>query len=357
MKRLLIGSLIIISCFILSSEEEIRPYRLINANTLLIQKINDEYITLLTGDVHFFYGETEFFCDSAEIYEQQKITRMIDNVLVVEDTLNLIAEFVEYNRMNETLYLRDSVIVKETHIDSTYTEFSADEVFYFRIPREFSAYQSVKMYDSREKLFGSCEEMKYFIETGYGYLIKDPVLNLDAEDYLSISAEKIEYFNDFKKVVANFNVFVEARDFTMKSDFLLYFSEEEKAIFLGNPRFFSDFADAKAEEIQLFFKEKNIEKAVLRDSCLVYFRENRQDEKINWVLSDFMDIGFLEGNIDLFLARGQVNSYVVQEKSENKDFLINETSGDELKATFIDNDINKIIISNRVSGKYKFEKK
>ena len=43
----------------LLAEEELRPYKLINADKLTITKVEEEYITNLVGNVHFFYGETE----------------------------------------------------------------------------------------------------------------------------------------------------------------------------------------------------------------------------------------------------------------------------------------------------------
>ena len=74
MKKILIGSFFLVFAFSLfGQKKELRPYRLINADSLIATKVNEEYITNLNGNVHFFYGETEFFSDSAQIYEKKKI--------------------------------------------------------------------------------------------------------------------------------------------------------------------------------------------------------------------------------------------------------------------------------------------
>ncbi|MCK4312745.1 MAG: hypothetical protein KAW88_08440, partial [Candidatus Cloacimonetes bacterium] len=57
---------LLFSNMLFSDKNELRPYRLINADTLIVNKINEEYVTDLIGNVHFFYGETEFFSDFAK---------------------------------------------------------------------------------------------------------------------------------------------------------------------------------------------------------------------------------------------------------------------------------------------------
>jgi len=176
--------------FELHALEELRHYKLINADKLIINKIEDEYVTNLFGNVHFFYGETEFFSDKADIFELQKIVRMQGNVEVYEDTLSLLADNVDYFRKSELLFLHGNVLATETHSDSTIRTFEAEEVEYYRNSREFFAKKNVITYDERENMYGTCGELKYFMNDGYGYLMKEPILSIADKDTLSISAEK-----------------------------------------------------------------------------------------------------------------------------------------------------------------------
>ena len=48
----------------------------------------------------------------------------------------------------------------------------------------------------------------------------------------------MEYFDQEHKLIATFNVKVERNEFHATSDFLIYFLNEEKAIFTGEPKFF-----------------------------------------------------------------------------------------------------------------------
>ena len=140
---LLLFAIVFTMIFELYAEEELRPYKLINADKLIINKMEGEYVTNLFGNVHFFYGETEFYSDKADIFELQKIVRMQGNVKVYEDTLSLIADKVDYFRKTERLLLRGNVLATETHSDSTIRTFEAEEVEYFRNSREFFANENV----------------------------------------------------------------------------------------------------------------------------------------------------------------------------------------------------------------------
>ncbi|MCF7858669.1 MAG: hypothetical protein K9N07_05015 [Candidatus Cloacimonetes bacterium] len=353
--------LIILSFFqfvFLSAQEELRPYKLINADKLIITKVKSEYVTNLFGNVHFFYGNTEFFSDKADIYDQQKIVKMQGNVKVYDDTLSLFADKVDYFRKKELLMLQGTVLATETHHDSTIRTFAAEKIEYFRNSREFYAFENVFTYDERESIKGYCGELKYLMNDKYGYLLKDPLLTIAKNDTLSISAEKIEYFKDYNKVAATFNVRTFNSDFEMNSDFLLYFTDEEKAVYLGKPQFSSDLANAYAREFRIFFEEQKIKKALLQDSCYVEFSEKAEEPKLNWALGDLMQFNFSDGNISDCQAEGSVNSYFQQAENDKRDFSANDAEGEYL---FIDiaeeNKIKRISMQKNVRGKYKFKHK
>jgi len=359
MRKILIGSFLLLLLLpLFGKESKLRPYRLINADSLVATKVNDEYVTNLNGNVHFFYGETEFFSDSAQIYEKKKISRLVGNVIVYDDTLSLFSDRVDYYRLQEEIFLNGNVFVKEVHRDSTFRTFNSERAEYYRNDKRFVAIDSVSVYDERENFRGKCGYLNYKMNDGYGYLLKNPELFVSGKDSLTISAEKIEYFNDFKKATASFNVETKSSDFKINSDFLLYFNREEKAIFQGKPVFTSDLARASAEEFQLHFHEKKITFAQLSDSCRVDFKTETEAKMQNWVTADLMQFYFIDGKLTTCKAENGVNSFYRQDKTEKKDFLINKVQGDKLVITLdADSKLEAIAIKKKVSGKYKFFQK
>jgi lipopolysaccharide export system protein LptA len=351
--------MILFLCFNLNAEEnELRPYRLINADKLIVKKVNEEVVTNLIGKVHIFYGDTEFFADTADLFEKQNIARLWGNVQVFDDSLSLYADRVDYYRETEKLFLDGNVFAEEAHVDSTIRTFDADHVEYFRKEREFYARDNVYSYDQRENIHAECGRLNYYLNDGYGYLLVRPQLQMIDQDSLIISAEKIEYFKDYEKVVATFNVETVSGDFKMNSDFLLYFADEEKAIYQGNPSFESDFADAVAMEFQIYFGEQKISRAMLLDSCHVKFKTANAEEKNSWVTGDQIEFNFEDGKITFCDAQFNVSSYFHQKKTDSRDFTINEATGIRLLINISEgNKIDTIDMYRSVQGMYKFKKK
>lgn len=359
MKTISIFSFLLLITSLFAQFDEVRPYQIINADKVIsTREMNDEYITNLTGDVHFFYGETEFYADLAQIFEKQEIVLLEGNVQVFDDTLSLYSRTAKFIKPDEHLILRGDVLAIATHRDSTKRTFEAELVNYYRDSSELYADENVRVFDEKQNISGNCGKLVYLLDEGYGYLMKSPRLFLQKEDTLMVAGEKIEYFNNYKKIVATFNVVTESAQFKINSDFLIHYVEEEKAIYQGDPELKSEFADASAEEFQLFFMDNKPVKAVLKDSCLVYFKTPDSEEKSNWVSSEEMEFLFIDGNISICNARVGVNSHFTQPKTAKRDFVENDASGDRMKVFLNEeNEIESIDFIGNVKGKYKFNKK
>ncbi|MBT3169461.1 MAG: hypothetical protein HN952_04745 [Candidatus Cloacimonetes bacterium] len=353
----LIGKFLVIfvlfSLMLFAENHELQSYKLINADTLIVQNINDEYISNLIGNVHFFYGETEFFADKADIYEQQKIVRLWHNVRVYEDTLSLLADKVNYFRKTEKLFLDNNVKIEEIG-ENSHRIFKADFAKYFRNENILYATNQVSFLDLNENIVGNCGKLTYLITDNYGYLTESPKICFTEKDTFSIVAEKIEYFGKNKKITATFNVKTFTNEIEINSDFLLYFSAENKAIYQGQPKMFSEFADAFATEFQIYFSENNIENAQLFNSCKVLFKTIENSKKISWVTADKMNFVFDDARIKFCNAENNVISYFQQEKNVSQ----NEAKGDKLKLKISDdNKIDVIQLIENAGGLYRFQQK
>lgn len=336
----------------------LEEYKLINSDQLFLSKVDEEYISELNGNVHFFYGKTEFFSDRAFIFEKQKIARLMGNVKVLNDTLTLTADSVAYYRLEQRLVLGGSVYVREHHKDKSYRTFFSQNATYWKAEKKLIAEKNVKVFDSKERLHGFCDYLQYSHQTGYGYMNIDPILYRTGDDSLQIVAQKIEYFNGFEKVVATFDVKTFTKDYRTTSDFLIYLNKEEKAVFTGQPKFYSDFGDASAVHFYLYFKNNELDRAELEDSCKVQFTENRALPKTNWVKADFVRIHFNKRDLKDFTAENNISYYYQQEEGEKQDYVHNEATGTILTATFKqDNKVNTIRMKQNVKGKYKFKNK
>lgn len=356
MKRILIGSLLLISAFLLFAKQDPEKFRLIHADKMYLNNLPEGQILDLTGKVHFFYGNTEFKSDRALILDGPKIARLSGRVSVQNDTLHLAADSLAYYRIPQVLNLGGKVKLTQSTIQGKTRWMKGDYGIYDMAKNTFSTWSRVSAYDEAENATSSCGYAFWDRAAGYSYLIEEPCLKVVQKDSLSIRADKMEYFEAENKLVATFNVRVESTDFNATSDFLLFLNDEEKAIFVGEPKFYNDFATATAQEFHLWFQERELTKASLVDSCTVYFAAEESAKQENWVKAQNIQLYFAAKHITNFDADTGVSYYFLQEEKDKKDFFINSATGQLLKAIFdSDNKIKLLNMQNGIRGRYIFK--
>lgn len=338
------------------TSNESEDFRLIHSDRLYLNKVNNENILELNGKVHFFYGDTEFRSHQAIIFEKQKISRLLGNVRVRNDTLNIVADSISYYRLTEFMSMSGNIIITEQKTGGVFNQMAADFGTYDKLNDIITSRGNVRALSVKDKARASSNLAHWDRKTGYAYLLENPELWSEDQDTLYIRSEKMEFFDDDRKVIATFNVLAQSKDYTATSDFLLYFLKDEKAIFQGEPKFTSSFADATAEEFYLFFEEKKLYKAELKDSCLVWFAEEKGMPKTNWVRADFISMNITDDYLDDFEAENRVTYFYEQEAQEKKDYFSNSASGSFLSATFNDEGkLEAMKMKKGVKGTYRFE--
>lgn len=346
------------ACALPSTDQRETAYRLIHSDSVAVRRMADEYVTTLMGHVHLFYGSTEFFSDQAEVFHDRKMARMNGNIKVHDDTLHLKADEATWFQDEQKLFLRGNVKLRENHRDNSYRTFDADKLTWQRKARQVISEGRVRGYDSRDSLNALCGYSEYRIDTGYGFMIKDPMAWRSGRDSMFISAQKIEFFHKDRKVVATFDVKTKSRDFDTTSDFLLYFAEPGEAVFLGQPRFYSRWGDARAREFHIWSKDRMMERAVLQDSCRVDFISAEGDSsKINLITSDYMEFFFENGAVRKCIAENNVFVNVAQSPSADNDYFHNNATGNRLEITInAENDVETVVMRGGVKGRYRFRK-
>jgi lipopolysaccharide export system protein LptA len=358
LSQLLLLLLIILPMLVSAqSVKDSNRFRLIHSDKLFLTTANQENILELFGNVHFFYGTTEFFSNRALIFDTQKIARLMGTVRVKNDTLNVTADSLSYYRIPNKLDLISNVVITEQKDSSkVFNRFTSDSGSYDRTNDVISATGRVTAFSQSEKARAKCSYAFWDRKTGYGYLLGNPQLWSEDNDTLHISSEKMEFFDADHRMVATFEVKAQSRDYNAFSDFLLYYLKEDKAIFQGEPRFTSGYADATAEEFYLYFKDRKLYKAELKDTCLVWFSDAKDKPKSNWVKSAFVTLNLKDDNLRDFHAEGKVTYFYEQKKEGKQDFFSNSAEGDLLDASFQeDGKLKTIRMKSKVKGIYRFE--
>ncbi|MEN6445496.1 MAG: OstA-like protein [Candidatus Cloacimonas sp.] len=356
-KRILICLLVLCLLFpLMAKTQPEEKFRLVHSDKLFMTKMENEEALELNGNVHFFYGNTEFLCRNALILDKQKIARLSGNVIVKNDSLTLEADTLAYYRIPDLMNLGGRITATERTKDGVYRWLKSKYATYDKKNDILTTWNKVHGYDYQENGNVNCGYAQWDRGKGYAILLEEPILSSGRQDTLTVSAEKMEFYDEENKLIATFNVKVDRGDFQSTSDFLIYFLTDEKAVFIGEPKFFSDFADARANEFHLFLKDRTLVKAELIDSCHIDFADERYGNKKNKVDAEMVTMDFLDDQLRNFVAEGKVNYYFQQDQTEKKDFMINSASGVFLQAYFDENSkLQTMQMKTGIKGKYVFK--
>lgn len=356
MKKSLVGSLILLLGLLWAQNPQREKFRLVHADKLYLSNTATGQILELTGRVNFFYGDTEFSAHRALILDAQKIARLSGNVVVQNDSLHLKADSLAYYRKTEIINLGGRAKITQNRKDAPQRWMQGDHAIYDMEKEQFTAWGRVKAFDEEEHAQIDCGYGFWDRKKGYSFLLEEPEVRVGDPENLRVRADKMELFEEDKSLVASFNVNSYHQDYHVTSDFLIYFDKEEKAVFLGQPRFENDFALAQAQEFHLYFEDGEVSRAVLADSSLVYFAPEEGEEKVNWVKASNIELSFENGKVLDFSADNNVSYYFQQDKDEKKDYFENRAEGQILKAKFdSDNKLQIMDMGGRIKGTYVFE--
>ncbi len=329
--------------------------RVIHSDKLYLSKVQDEQVMRLEGKVHFWYGKTEFRSDRALIFDLQKIARLDGSVKVNNDSLSLAADSLTYYRVPDDLNAGGKVLIEEKKKGKVVRWFRSDKAIYSKFHDTVTVWGNVSSFDQVENAALTCGYAFWDRKNRYAYMIEEPRVEVAGKDTLNVRADKFEYFEAERKLMATFNVLARSQDYEASSDFLVYLLKEEKAVFLGEPEFRSANATAGAKEFYLFFKDRELQRAELVDDCRLDFAEEEDGRKQNWVKANYVRIDFEDKQIRRFEAEKTVSYRYQQEQTEERDFFVNTANGEFLEAKFNqENELEFMIMRQKIKGNYKF---
>lgn len=360
MKKLLVIFLIVISLKVALSNELLtdKSYKIINSDNVVLNKNNEKYILNMSGNVHFFYGKIEFFCDKGTIVELTETAKLFNNVLVKKDTLTIKSDYAYYNNIEEIVEFTGNVIAYEYDINNILKrEFQADTLIYNRKKEEIIASKNVLAQEYTENITATAGYLQYLRNDGYGFMKLNPLIE-NKKDSLTIRAEKMEYFSDFNKVVATFNTHTQLTEADIFSNFLIYYTEDGKAVFTGEPRIETDFGIGRAETFNLLFVENKLSHIEFVNDCRLDFSFEEKEDFTNWLTAEKIDIFFQDKKPKSMLAETNVIYQIIteEEKNKTKEYSKNDSASRKLQIVFTEeNKIEEIRQMEDIQGSYLFK--
>lgn len=320
-----------------------------------IDKVANDTITTLTGNVNLIYDDIEFFADNAQIFQKDKRIKLNKNVKAIDDTLEAGAQRATYFHKENELFLEKQAYFIENSQTEKLRYINADRINYFRSKKEVKAKGNIFANDLAQDMNLICGHFRYDIEKGYGVARNNPELTFQRKRTVKVYSQQMEFFYNDHKFIATYNVKIEMKDSHANSRFLIYFQDDKKAVLLGNPRFYSDTSDALAEEFHILFDEETIDKLYLINNGEIHFKSEKQTKKLNYLFADKIMLNLENERLCYINANDVTKSFLKKSETEGKDFYINKMKTKELEVFFDDDEnVEKVIASQNIKGIYKF---
>jgi len=326
----------IIAFMILSSAagdviaDDNQPLKLEHADRLLSTGSGGETVNLV-GDVHLSHEGVHLYSQKATWYRTSGLVQFSDSVTVV-DSLKTIR---------------------------------AGAMTYYRKYRRLSARNGVEMIDKEQDMRLVCESAEYYRDDRRFMATGKPVLILHPENdssKMEIYSEKLDYFADEKRGVAHDSVKIIQKDMIATSERADFAQDPEGAVLTGNPEVLYEENRLVGDTISIFTKDRAIERLLARGDAGAYYKTQPDSTVFDFTTADLtgreLEAFFVNDKIEKAVMRDNAVSVYTPAISDTLTRGVNIASGDSITVFFDGGYIRRVFISGGARGEYiepKFE--
>lgn len=306
-----------------------KPLKLEHADQLLSSKEGD--IINLVGNVRLSHEGLDLYSQRATWYRKTGLVNFIDSVVVIDEERKI----------------------------------TAGTMTYYRRDKRISARNGVTMEDSAEDIILRCEEAEYYRQNRQLEAMGNPVLILHPHDdssKMEIRARWMEYFAESKEGVAYDSVSIKRKEMTATGGSARFKLEPEGAVLLNDPVVYFEDNRLTGDSIFIFTRDKNIDRLLAMGNAGAFYK-TRPDT----LLDDFTTAELTGRELEAFFEDDKIQKAVMRDNAVSiytpaiTDTLtrgVNTASGDSITLHFENGYIRKVYISGGARGEYvepKFE--
>jgi len=306
------------------AEKENQPLKLVHADRLLSSGGNGEIVNLV-GNVHFSHGEVDLYSDRATWYRKSGLVQFTDSVVVIDNRRTIRASSMTYYRKDRRVSARGGVTMEDKGEDLLLI---CDRAEYYRVNRQFDA-------------FGN------------------PVLILHPHNdstKMEIKARRMEYFADRKEGMAYDSVTIAQKQMTAESGLAHFFQEPEEAILTEKPVVNYEGNRLVGDSISIFTRDRTIDRLLARGNAGAYYRTQPDTTIDSYTTADLtgkeLEAFFSNEKIQKAVMRFNAVSVYTPAVTDTLTRGVNTASGDSITLYFDKGYIRRVYISGGARGEY-----
>jgi len=298
------------------------------------------------GSVEFDDGVKKLISDKV-VYDNNEKTFYFDKgIKLIKGKNILTADKGIYYNNEKRSYCEGNV----KFIDSVQT-FTCGRAEFFEESENIIAYDNIIFNNFNENITIMGGKGSYFGKEDFIEVSEKPVMVLKENDTeMTVTGEKLEFFNEPSKVIATENVEILRDNLKARCNIAEYIMKngDEKIILKEEPVIFQDGSDIRGRQIELFLKDKNIYKLDVIEDAVATMTADTLDYENE-----------LKGkNIYIFLKANKIEKMTAERNAESVYYLFengeskgaNTVSGERITLYFTGEDIERVIVEGGGEG-------
>ncbi|MGD8605329.1 MAG: putative LPS assembly protein LptD, partial [Anaerolineales bacterium] len=295
---------------------------------LIMSAIEDT--TYATGSVIFTTEHGVIYCDSA-VFVKAKSINLRGNVVLDDDEYRL----------------------------------SADSVYYNIPSGDMTALGShVELWSRKDSLFAVGTQALFNRETEYFRMENRPTLYInypDTASMIEVVADTIDYDSDLDRANAIGDVVISTKDLVSHSGRAVMYPDENRLELYEQPIARRRKSTITGKEMTIITENDLIKQIVVTDSARAEFEEPTDSTDVFWdksiLTGEHVTLNFEEGELSRIVSWGQAYSWYYPSPQGKLETNENTVSGDTIRFTVIDDELNEVEVIGGAVGTYLSGKK
>ncbi len=358
--------------------------KLISSESMNLQRTPQGMITIVKGPVHYYLPDEDLniYCDETEVHESKNLYILKGNVLIEDPDKTLQSNLIEYSELTKIAYSPGAFVLRDSagELSADKGEFDyeknilrangnveylsesktldADSIIYHQEEEMAFAFGSIRLSEFEQNAVGYGEFAEVYLDRDNGRLHGDPriaIADTADTDSLYIFGEYLEYFggDSSKFIVTNNGRFIKG-EIEAVCDSALYEDRNEMIYLRKNPRILYRMNRVVGEEIDLYLKEREIDRVLVSKNAVAYSPSDTTGiiKKDNELKGNTITLYFIDKIVNKVVASQNAESlyYIVQDGVLSGKHLV---TGEQIIFNFVDGEFNSIVAENGVSGRYR----
>ncbi|MBD3165772.1 hypothetical protein GF324_04180, partial [bacterium] len=325
--------------------------KIVRAESMSQQETPRGLLTTLQSRVKFIQDSSTMWCDLAQYYNDLGELRLLGRVLFIDPQRTLSADEVKHYEDKQLTTARGNVKIYRDSVLLTCREGK-----YIEQGRIAQFYDHMEVYDEQRNTLLTGGMGTWEGDRERGEVPLKPVLteyDSTGEEVARITSRFMAYDARYGIADARDSVTIRWEEVDGRSDRLLFYPEEDKALMIGEPVVWRDRDEARGDSIWLYLTDESIDSVEIFGDAVAFMHSDSSDTTAprSWMRAFRIVMDFENGEVARMAGNRQARA-VYHIFNEGEDQGSNQVSGDKITLLVEDREVSDVIVEGGTRGTY-----